>query len=211
MRKVFYFSLLLLVSLFAISGYLSKQDESAEIKVAICPTYHYLEDSLLESNYRVIKTNSSSENFELLENRSTDLILTGRTAKPSEVITNLDFMVVEEEGYSFLSREPKIIQHSQMADLYFVTDLDEERLKKIFPIKNIEKVEDIYNHTNDKILITSWENTDFSKAEITHVLKDNGQRDPLSRRLSIYYLKSNKSLATDLFNTIKPNKDNLKH
>lgn len=211
MNKVFYFVLPLLVFLLLAGVFLSKSEESMQIRVAICPNYHYLEDFLTENNYQVIKTNSSSESFNLLKNHSTDLILTGRTAKPSEVIPNLDFIVIGEEGYSFLSRELVVIQHSQMADLYFVTDLDEERLKNIFPIKNIKKAEDIYNFTDDEILITSWENTDFNKAEIIHVLKDNGQRDPLSRRLSIYYLKTNESLALNLSNLIKSNLDSLMH
>ncbi len=53
-------------------------------------------------------------------------------------------------------------------------------------IDNIQEVKNVYEHLNDGIVITSWENTDYAKANIVHVMKDNGERIKLSRRPTIY-------------------------
>lgn len=192
----------LILAIFLISSFFTHRDQ--KIKVVVCPTYYYLEEILIENNYEVIKTKSSAESFALLKTNSADLILTGRTAKQIEKVPNLDFIVIGEEGYSFLGRESNTINHSQMANLNFVTDLDAEKIKNEFPIKNLRKVADVYDFSDQEIIITNWENTDFEKADIVHVLKNNGERDPLSRRLNIYYLNENENPAKELISLIKP-------
>ncbi len=194
---------LLIIVIFLISFFSMKSQQNTDIKIALCPTYYYLENTLVSNDYEVIKTDSSSESFNLLKNNSVGLILTGRTAKPSEIISDLDFIIVGKEDYSFLGKESDIIYNDQMQELNFVTDLDEEDLKSKFPIKNIRKVEDVYDFIDNEIIITSWENTDFDKAEIVHVLNRTGEREPLSRKLNIYYVKSNENLASDLYTLIK--------
>jgi len=52
---------------------------------------------------------------------------------------------------------------------------------------NISQVENVYQYMDEGIIITSWENTDYNRAEIIHLLENNGRRVKLSRQATAYY------------------------
>jgi len=154
-----------------------------KIKIAACPTCFELSKKLDREKYQIIKTSSTSESIDLLNKGQADMILAGRTLKPNE--PEFDSLLIAE-GYSFLSSQESIIYLDQLNDFNIYTDLDAEVLKNMFPIQKIEKIDDIYEYLDKGIVITSWENTDYIKASIVHVLENNGERAKLSRRPTVY-------------------------
>jgi hypothetical protein len=60
-------------------------------------------------------------------------------------------------------------------------------------------VEDIYEYLDKGIVITSWENTDYRRTAIVHVIEDNQERLALSRRPTLYCPKfCQKELVEDI-------------
>ncbi|MEX0918472.1 MAG: hypothetical protein WDZ85_00670 [Candidatus Paceibacterota bacterium] len=162
----------------------SKSFETTEkIKIATCPTYYELSKSLNLEKYQVIKTSSTAQSLVLLESGQADMILAGRTLKPTE--PQMDSLLIKE-GYSFLSNQEATIFVDQLNGYNIYTDLDEEELKQKFPIKNIQAVASVDEYLDKGIIITSWENTDYNKASIVHLLEKNGERVKLSRQPTIY-------------------------
>lgn len=52
--------------------------------------------------------------------------------------------------------------------------------------RKIQTVDNVYKYLDKGIVITSWENADYTKAEIFHLLERNGERVRLSRRPTLY-------------------------
>ena len=154
-----------------------------KIKIAACPSCYELSRKLDLEKYQVVKTNSTAQSIALLERGQADMILAGRTLKPNE--PRMDNLLVDE-GYSFLSNQGATIFIDQLNNHNIYTDLDEKELKEKFPIKKIQTVGDVYEYLDKGIIITSWENTDYSKAEIVHLLEGSGDRVKLSRSPTVY-------------------------
>ncbi len=154
-----------------------------KIKVAACPTCFEMVEGLNTKKYEVIKTDSTAESLALLESQKVDMILAGRTLKPDE--PQMEHLMIED-GYSFLSNEEVAIYIDQLKDYTVYTDLNVETVKKAFSIENVEHVNNVYQYLDKGVVITSWENTDYTKAGLVHVLEKNGERVKLSRRLTLY-------------------------
>lgn len=166
--------------------------------IAVCPTYHELAKKLDSKKYLVIETNSTADSIALLKAGEVDSIFTGRTLKPDE--PQLEAHVIKE-GFSFLSKNEMTIRKEELANFVIYTDLDENQLNSVFDINNIVQIDDVYKSLDKGIIITTWENTDYSKANLAHVLEDNGQRLNLSRRPTLYCLSTcDPKLLSDLFN-----------
>lgn len=160
---------------------LSKQEE--KVRIAVCPTYHEIVKKLDSNNYQIILTNSTAESINFLTKNQTDLILSGRTLKPEE--PNMEKAVIGE-GYSFLNKNGSTVYINQLKNYNIYTDLESKILEKAFLLEEVQKVDDVYEYLDQGIIITSWENTDYSQAEIVHVLNLDGSRTYLSRRLTLY-------------------------
>lgn len=154
-----------------------------KIKVAACPTCYELSKKLDLEKYQVIKTNSTAQSIAFVESEQADMILAGRTLKPDE--PRMDKLLIEE-GYSFLSNRGATIFIDQLDEYNVYTDLDEQELKEKLSIEKIQTVNNVYEYLDKGIIITSWENTDYDKAEIVHLLEKNGERVKLSRRPTVY-------------------------
>jgi hypothetical protein len=157
--------------------------EFNQIKIAACPTCFELLASIDASAYEVIRTNSTAESIALLQDKKVDMILAGRTLKPYE--PHMDSLLVKE-GYSFLSNQEGTVYLNELKDEYIYTDLDIETMQIFFPFQKIEWVENVYEYLNRGIVITSWENSDYTKATILHVLEEYGERVSWSRQPTIY-------------------------
>ena len=158
----------------------SKQEK---IKIAACPTCFELVKSINTDKYEIIRTESTAESVSLLKNQEVDMILAGRTLKSNEY--KADSLLIEE-GYSFLKNQEAIILIDQLKDYTVYTDLNIEKIKNSFSLSKIEQVKDVYDYIDKGVVITSWENTDYSRAEIVHILERNGERVKLSRQPTIY-------------------------
>ncbi len=154
-----------------------------KIRIAACPTCYELSKKLELEKYQIIKTNSTAQSIALLESGQADMILAGRTLKPNE--PQMDYLLVDE-GYSFLSNQEVTIFIDQLNNYNVYTDLNEEELKEKFPIEKIQTVGNVYDYLDKGIIITSWENTDYNKAGIVHLLEGNRGRVKLSRRPTLY-------------------------
>ncbi len=185
----------------SISANLSEVKQKA-IKIATCPTCFEKAKKINNKKYNIIKTGSTAESVKLLKNGEVDAILAGRTLKPSE--PQLKDVLIKE-GYSFLNDQSKIVYLNQLKDYKVYTDLDPKELKNIFPVHKIERVEDVYKYLSNGIIITSWENTDFSRANTVHLLERNGKRVNLSRRIALYCLDDCNEEVQDLVLLLKEN------
>lgn len=157
--------------------------QKEKIKIAACPTCFELAQKVNTEKYEIIRTASTAESLALLESKKVDMIMAGRTLKPSE--PRMDHLLVKD-GYSFLSDQEVFIYITELKNYDVYTDLNIETLQNIFPVQNIKQVDNIYDYLDQSIVITFWENTDYSRSQIVHLLKDNGDRVELSRRPTIY-------------------------
>ena len=156
-----------------------------KIKIAVCPTYHKMGKNIDVEEYEFIETKSTAESLNLLKSNDVYMVLAGRVLKPTE--PKLKSLLVKKEGYSFLSDQVKVVKAKDLNNYEIYTDLDGALVKKVFSIKKINQVDDVYKFLDKGIVITSWENTDYARAEIVHVLEDSGERVDLSRRPTLYF------------------------
>ncbi len=176
--------------------YYPLQEENKELKpiVAGCPTFYYMLDELSNDGVGVIKTDSTAESFYLLQQGKADLIIAGRALMPEE--PKFPFEIIGP-GYSFISEKELLILDKEMGDYDFFTDLPSKEIIEKFPYiihDKISKVENVYDYLSEGIIITSVENTDYSKSEIVHVYKEDGFRHRFSRAPIIYYSKTSNNL-----------------
>ena len=167
-----------------------------KIKIAVCPTYHKIVKDIDAEEYEFIETKSTAESLNLLKSNDVYMVLAGRVLKPSE--PKLKSLLVKKEGYSFLSNQGKVVKFEDLNNYDIYTDLDDTLTKKAFSIKKINQVDDVYKFLDKGIVITSWENTDYARAEIIHVLEDSGERVSLSRRPVLYFSQAYEKEANKL-------------
>ena len=105
---------------------------------------------------------------------------------PSEI--DMKYKTVElEDHYSFLAATSFTVQEDNLNSYNIYTDQKILELEEIFNLGNVVKVDSVYDYLDKGIIITSWENTDYSKAAVVHVLNSKGVRNPHSRMPFIYY------------------------
>lgn len=200
MKKVFIFIFILILG--SVS-YLLIRDESPKLEadlsqysdfrltVAGCPTFFYLLDKIESDQIEVIRTRSTLESLYYLNYGMVDLIISGRALRPEE--PGFQFNIIGP-GYSFISKEEMVILEKEMGNYYFFTDLPQKEIIKKFPYIREEKlveVNDVYKYLEEGIIITTLLNTDYSISEVTHVMREDGFRNRLSRTPTIYYRKEN--------------------
>ncbi len=161
----------------------SQQSSEQEIPLAVaaCPTFYYILDSLEESGVKAVRTSSTKESIYYLSKNKVDLIISGRVLKPEEPDL---YSKVIGPGYSFVSHQEQLVFDEEMGDYDFFTDLYKEKIVDNFPYiadESLREVEEVYDYLEKGIVITSAENTDYSKSEVVHVHKKDGSRHRFSR------------------------------
>ncbi len=195
-KKSFIIAIILTFSLLTISFLASDKEEGSseagagfegkeKIRIAACTTCYF---SVMErvgeaDGYEIIRTGSTGESIRLFLQGEADMVLAGRTLRPEE--PDLDHFVIEE-GYSFLNDSGLLVYKDELESRKIFTDLDTQRLKSDLSLEEVVKVDDVYEYLDKGVVVTSWENTDYSQAEIVHVHKRDGQRLGLSRRPTLY-------------------------
>ena len=165
------------------------QGESQSLVAAACPTFYYLLDEFKENGFEAIETASTAESLYYLEQDRADLIIAGRALKPKE--PQFPFKVVGR-GYSFIADKEFVVSEKEMGDYNFFTDLSAKKIIDDFPYiteDRIKEIKNVYDYLSNGIIITSFENTDYSKSKIVHIYKENGSRHRFSRTPVIYYRK----------------------
>lgn len=179
-----------------------KESSKEKVKIAACPTCFKLASNIDTTKYEVIPTKSTAESLELLESGHVDMILAGRTLKPNEPKYN---SILISDGYSFLSSKSMAFNVKDLDSFTIYTDIDPNKIKSLFNVDKVIQVKDVYEHISDGIIVTSWENTDYTRAEMVHLLDDTGERVALSRRPTLYCPTICGNDATEIANLINSN------
>ncbi len=183
MKKTFIIIIILII-LFLIGFNLKAEI----IKIAACPTFHYLLEEIDSDRIETIKTKSTAESIALLKEKEVDLIISGRALKEEEP----DFLYkIIGPGYDFLFEQELFMTEKQMKDIIFYTDLSIENILEDFPyIEKVEKVENIFEYLDQGIIITKLKNK--LEGEIVHIFSENGIRPRLSRLPRLYSFSEEK-------------------
>ncbi len=181
-------------------------NQSVKVKektsIAVCPTWYSLESKIKNKNgYEIVKTSSTVESLSLLEKGRVDFIISGRPLKPNEPNFQSEKL---GEGYLFLSSTGGSITSDNLDNYSFQTDLDKEKIKESFPnIRELKEVENPYENISERILITSFENVDYSQAGLVDILDQFERRVDISRRPTLYFRRKNKEKVEEIKNLIK--------
>lgn len=167
--------------------------ETLDIRIAVCPTYSNLEELLTSNSYVVYKTNSTADSLKLLNDGKVDFVIAGRPPNSHEAFNTE--IIYKNNSFSFMSNKYSVVYSGDLDKYDVYTDLPISELRNTFNIESAVQVDNVYVYLNEGIIITSWENTDYSKGEIVHVLLKNDKRDPNSRVPTIY-----SPLGTDIDN-----------
>lgn len=171
------------------------------VKIAVCPSfYNSLKNGLDKDYYSVILTNSTSESLALLSQKKVDYALGGRILRPEE--PRFNYRIIGD-GFSFLAFKELTIYDYNLSLYPIFTDLDTNLVKENFGSLDISLVDDVYEYLEAGVIITSWDNTDYSRASIVHLLKVDDSRN-LKSRLPIVYCYNNcqKNVVSEIKNII---------
>lgn len=196
--------LFLLSTLIFISYYFMLKRSNEEnivdiISIAACPTFYYRLGNLKNNeNYSIILTDSTAVSLEMLANLEVDYAIGGREIMPYE--PNFNYQAIGE-GFSFISNETLVIYDYELSSYLIYSDLDKEILIENFGDLDYNIVEDVYEYLKDgNLIITTWENSDFNKAKIVHLLKADNLRNIKSRLPTVF---CQKTCNNDIIENIK--------
>ncbi len=197
---LFLLSVSIFISYFLIFNKNNEETVVDIITIAACPTFYYRLDNLKNNeNYSIILTDSTAISLEMLGKRQVDYAVGGREIMPYE--PNFNYEAIGE-GFSFISNESLVIYDNDLLSYTLYTDLDLDLLRSNFGDLNYEIVDDVYDYLKDNnIIITSWENSDFNRARIVHLLKDDNLRNIKSRLPTVFCQKTcNYDIIDDIKN-----------
>ncbi len=158
-----------------------------KIKIAVCPTFYNDLKNIETDKFEIILTNSTKESLVSLGNKRVDIVLAGRTLLPNEKKFKSETVNNPENYYSFLSDQETEIYTDDFSNHKFYTDLDVEKVRKDLDIKEVSRVDNVYEYLDKGVIISSWGNTDYNRAKIVHVLNPDKSRLKISRLPVIYY------------------------
>ncbi len=167
----------------------SREELIKDLNIAVCPTFYYMGEKLEEEGFFVIRTESTCENLQLMEEGKAHFSISGRG-----LLENNPFFpsLTIGPGYVFLSNEPFVIRENKMNIVPFFTDISPEEIKKDFSDISdeltIEKVDNIEKYLEKGVVITSVINE--KKGKLVHLLREDDSRVRLARVPRLYYLPS---------------------
>lgn len=188
---------LILVFFIAMSSYafgageLIFNPDNDNLTIVGCPSYHKNFPALQDEGFRVIRSGSVTESIQLLESERADFAIIGRKLKPDEP-QFLDLKL--RDGYLFLNEEGSSITESEMSSFDFYTDLDRGEIAATFPEiseDNLIYEKDPYTKTGKGIVVTSYENTDYSNANPVYIYDGFGRRVENSQRPTLIFSDKN--------------------
>lgn len=186
-RKILITSIILgfLALIFVLLNDNNKKNLSFQsLSVATCPTFLESLENFWKDKGAVASTNNTAESLQLLSKNEVDFVISGRPLKPGE--GEFEHFFINRSGYSFVGTFEANLYLSDLKNLPIYTDLDIDQIKKDLDLNNLIFIDNIYNRPQPSLAITSWENTDYSRAQIVHILNLDGSRHPLSRTPILY-------------------------
>jgi len=162
----------------------AKQINQEKVKIAVCPTFLSLASTLDQDEFEIIKTQSTSESLDLLNNKTVDYVLAGRPPKPHEKNYQTEF--ISKIGYSFVSKTEKAVTKDDLDKEKICSDLDEGKIDEGLHLKEVVQVNNILECPQESIVITSWDNTNYGEFWPVHVMNNDGLRHILSRTPIVY-------------------------
>lgn len=174
-----------------------KLPKKEEITISACPTVYEEYKDKINLPYKLIPTNSTAESIRLLDNNIVDFALAGRTLKNNEGQKNTYTI---RKGFAFIGIEEKSILLEDLVNYKIYTDLDINEIKEVFNIKELQFVDNVYDYIDKGVIITSWENLDYSKANIIHILDKDRKRVRMSRQPTL--ICSNNCSSVEMNNLI---------
>lgn len=179
------FTLVLLMAL--VIFYSNKKEGLEKIKIAVCPSfYETLSQGLNSNDFSVVLTPSTASSLSLLSQGRVDYVLGGRILRPDEPSFNSEIV---GQGLSFLAIDQLYIYDYELSLYPIFSDLDPNLLEANFGSLKLSLVDNVYDFLSEGIIITSWDNTDYARAEIVHLLRADDSRN-LKSRLPIVYCPS---------------------
>lgn len=183
-------------------------EEVSSVKfVAICPTMdRVMSKEIVLNEYTFVNVGSTSEAVSLLNEGYVDYAISGRIPMEEEGMGEYAHLRRGDgqERFSFLSNIVEVVNTSELNNYEIYTDLEEGVLEVIFDLERIEYVENIYDFSSNGILITSWENTDYTRASIVHIMENETSRNIFSRLPTLFCktecLEEDVLKLTELFN-----------
>lgn len=181
---VYFFTIIGVVLMLATFLMVAKKETySKKIKIAACPTCYKLVKDINIEKYEFVPTKSTAASIDMLKNGQVDVIFAGRTLKPNEPQYS---SLLISNGYSFLASKSITLDVKDLENYAIYTDLDSSKVKTLFNIDNVTSTQGVYKYLPGGIVVTSWENTDYTKAEMVNLLEETGDRVLLSRRPTLY-------------------------
>ncbi len=184
MKKIFIFFFIL----FLIITILIFKIKDENLFIAVCPTYQYISEKIIDNeSVVIIKTDSTTESLKLIEAGKVDAIISGRALKKEE--PQLLSKIIGE-GYDFISKDEIVIFEEEMEFVSFYTNLQTDQILDTFQYiseENLTKVENIKDYIEKGVVITSLDG--FLIGEPVYILKEDNSRVFLSRLPRIYYLE----------------------
>ena len=99
------------------------------------------------------------------------------------------------------------LYENELNNYQIYTDLNREEIREKFNLSKIIQVDNIYQYMDKGIIITSWENTDFSQAETVHLIQSDGERVALTRRPTLYCSNSCGLEAQEIVRLLSDNRE----
>ncbi len=200
MKKKLIIIFVVIVAFFGIYAVLSDSESpvssvssNQELKVAACPTFYYMLEKLEEEGIIAIRTESSAENFQLLEEGKADIVISGRALKKGD-IERFDYLLFDiiGPGYALHFKEEIMILEEEMQFVPFYSYIDNKKIIEDFSYiseQNLQEIErqEINKYMEKGVVITSLAKSFEIKGELVHVFKEDGSRLRLSRAPVLYY------------------------
>lgn len=164
-----------------------KNEVSRGKLIAACSIPYNKYKSLIPYPHKIIETSSTAESMELMKMNKVDLVISSRT-KLTEERAEKGFVL--KKGYAFLSNRQFFVFQEELSSYKIFTDQDVDLIKDLFSLEEVEFVFNPYDFLDKGIVITSWDNFDYSKAELVHVFNNKGEVLLASRQPALYCLNS---------------------
>ena len=181
-------------------------EEVTEVKqIAVCPTmYGIMSKEIVYDDFVFLNVDSTSEGVLLLDSGGSDFVISGRIPVQEENIGEYVHLSDGIDSFSFLSNVVDMAYTSELNNYEIYTDLEEGILEMTFGLEAVEYVENVYDFSFMGILVTSWNNTDYNKATIVHIMENDTERNILSRLPTLFCktecLEEDVVKLTELFN-----------
>lgn len=198
------FSLLIVAGayLFATDADFLRAEVDPKVGIAACPSYHHLLPALNDNNFKTVRASSTSKAVSLFQKEEVDFIISSRKLKPDEPVLESAEL---GEGYFFLSRRGFSASGSEMENISFYTDLDPKKIKSYFDKiqeENLTHTENPYSKIDEGVVITSFENLDYSEGELVDFYDQFGRRIDKIRRPTLYFSQKDSKLAEEIVSLI---------